>query len=321
MKPYKKVLFFFLAGFGVLSQLGALGRRDRSGDIVVYSLSGSSGVGLVQLFENPPQAEGYSIRAEVLANQDLMAARFISGEAQVGVLPPNMAAKLAHEGLDLRALAVIGTGMLSLLSNDPLLGRIEELRGQTVHVAGGGATPDYVFQKILEDSGLRAGQDLNLSYALSPPEIAQGLISGRITVGLLPEPFATMARQGRPDLRELEDLQARWASTRGGDYPMTLLVATGAFVDAQPRALNEILRRAEESISWVRANPHEAGLLTEKHGLGLRAPVVEAAIPYSNYVFIPGRTARPSLEALFRVFLEFNPTSIGALPPESFYHP
>ena len=68
------------------------------------------------------------------------------------------------------------------------------------------------------------------------------------------------------------------------------------------------------------AHPAEAGALTEQFELGLRAPVVEAAVPRSNYVFIPAGEARFAVEALFTVFLEHDPASIGgALPPDSFY--
>jgi NitT/TauT family transport system substrate-binding protein len=60
----------------------------------------------------------------------------------------------------------------------------------------------------------------------------------------------------------------------------------------------------------------------EKHDFGLKAAVAAAAIPRSNYVFIPAAEARPSVEALFRVFLQFSPDSIGGgLPGDLFYYP
>jgi NitT/TauT family transport system substrate-binding protein len=59
----------------------------------------------------------------------------------------------------------------------------------------------------------------------------------------------------------------------------------------------------------------------EKFELGLRAPVVQAAVPRSNYVFQSAREARPAIESLFGVFLENNPVSIGGKLPESgFYY-
>ena len=155
-----------------------------------------------------------------------------------------MAAKIASSGKQVQVAAALGTGMLSLLSSDPSVRRVEDLREKTVEVAGQGATPDYVFRRILLSKGLNTDRDLRFSYVLAYPEIAQSLIAGRVSNALLPEPFATMARSA----------------------------------------------------------------------------VVSAAIPRSNYVFIPAAEAQPALEDLFRAFLEFAPASIGgALPGDWFY--
>jgi NitT/TauT family transport system substrate-binding protein len=261
------------------------------------------------------------LRLEALSQADLVAAQFIAGEAKLGILPANVAAKLASAGRPLAIAAVLGTGMLSLLTDDPSIRSIADLRGKTVEVAGQGATPDYVFRRILRFRGLDPGRDLRLSYALAYPETAQSLIAGRIATALLPEPFATMAKAGKPSLRQIGDIQAEWAeaSGKGGNYPMTVLAVDAGFAAAHPGAVGIIMNAIEASIRWVTDHPAEAGALAEKHGMGSRASVA-AAIPRSGYVFIPALEARPALEALFRAFLEFAPPSIGgALPPDRFY--
>jgi len=168
---------------------------------------------------------------------------------------------------------------------------------------------------------LTPDQDVIFNYSLAPPEIAQSLITGRISIALLPEPFATMALLGRPDLRSVVNIQEEWLKAGGiANYPMTLLVVDGAFADANPAAVETILTAVSDSIEWVITNPAEAGALVEKHELGIRAAVAAASIPKSNYVFIPAAEAQPSLEALFRVFLEYSPVSIGGgLPADRFY--
>ncbi|MDR2103933.1 MAG: ABC transporter substrate-binding protein [Treponema sp.] len=310
-----RLTFLVIFGWALTGFLSA------QSSLTIYGINGPSGVGMIRLFENPPKASGFDIKVEVLAQADLLAARFISGDAKVGILPPNVAAKIASTGKPIQAAAVVGAGMLSLLSADPAVRTIADLKGKTVEVAGQGATPDYVFRRILLSKGINPDRDLKLSYALAYPEIAQSLIAGRVSLALLPEPFATMARSGKPDLRVVGDIQGEWAAAGGsGNYPMTVLVVDAGFAAAQPAVVRTILDAYKASIQWVVANPAEAGALTEKHKLGLRAPVVSAAIPRSNYVFIPAAEARPGLEALFKAFLEFSPVSIGgALPQDSFY--
>ena len=318
----KKTVIFIFLGVILPAFIYARGAAEREfKELTIYSLKGSPGVGMIRLFEEPPEIRGFNVKVEALAQADLMAARFLSGEAQVGILPPNVAAKIASSGRNIRAVAVIGAGMLSLLSADPAIRRLEDLKGKTVEVAGQGATPDYAFRKILGSNDLRPERDVSLGYSLAPPEIAQSLISGRVSTALLPEPFATMALIGKPDLVNVCDIQAEWVKVGGaGNYPMTLLVADETFASAYPGALEEISSAVKNSIEWVRSNPAEAGKLVEKYELGIKAAVATAAIPKSNYVFIPAAEAKPSLEALFSLFLENSPASIGgALPGDRFY--
>ncbi len=156
---------FFLSGF-----LYARGANE-SGvkPLTVYGIKGSSGVGIVRLFEEPPKIPGFDVKVEALAQADQMAARFISGEARVGILPPNMAAKIALSGKDIRAAAIIGNGMLSLLSSDASVHSIADLRGKTVEVAVQGATPEFVFRKILEFNGLAPDRDVRLGLFHGSP--------------------------------------------------------------------------------------------------------------------------------------------------------
>ena len=318
-KPFKHN--FLLILFFIPSFLFSIGNRESQNTLTIYSIRGSSGIGLIRLFESPPSPGSFNVRMEALSQSDLIAARFLSGEAKIGILPPNVAAIISASGRDIRLLAVIGQGMLSLVTLNPELNEINDLRGQTVMVAGQGAVTDYVFRSILVNHGIDPEHDINLNYSLPPQEIAQSLIAGRITTALLPEPFATMVLNNRSDVFTISDIQGEWESMGGtGNYPITLLVADGEFIDSYPNETEKILNAVSESIEWVRNNPLEAGVLTEQHELGFRSDIVSQAIPNSNYIFIPAPAARSSLESLYRMLYEFAPQSIGgAMPPGRFY--
>ncbi|MDR1128063.1 MAG: ABC transporter substrate-binding protein [Treponema sp.] len=290
--------------------------------LVINAIRGPSGVGMIGLFENPPEIPGYDVSIEAAGQADIIAAKFISGEAKVGVLPPNVAAKIASSGKNIQIAAIVGAGMMSLISGDPSVQGIGDLKGKTVEAAGQGATPEYVFRHILKARGIDPDRDLRLTFTLAYPEIAQSLIAGRLGLALLVEPFATMALRGNPALRQVGDIQEEWALSGGNsNYPMTALVVDGDFARENRNAVGVILAAYKNSTEWVVAHPAEAGRLVEKFELGLRAPVVEAAVPRSNYVFQSAREARPAIESLFRVFLENDPASIGGKLPESgFYY-
>ncbi|MDR2376883.1 MAG: ABC transporter substrate-binding protein [Treponema sp.] len=328
-KFFRIVICLVVAGLSALTPLAAraanesdkLGEPSRQEELVIYGLRGPSGVGMIRLFEEPPVLPGVKVTLEALAQANLMAAKFLAGEAKIGMLPPDTAAKIASGGNRIQVAAVTGLGMLSLLSADVAVGRIEDLKGRTVEVAGQGATPDYVFRKILLSKGLRPDTDVMFGYSLAYPEIAQALIAGRLSLAMLPEPFATMARSGNQNLHTVSNIQEEWVAAGGsGNFPMTVLVVDGDWAASHRQALSTVLEQLKNSIEWVVSNPAGAGALVEKHDLGLSAPVVAAAIPRSNYVFQSASDARSALESLYRTFLEFAPQSIGgALPADSFY--
>ncbi len=306
-------------GIGVFCAL-AVGLAAET-QVIVYGLKGPSALGMVRMWETPPPIPGVAVKVQALPSVDIMVAKLISGEAKVGILPPNVAAKLAAAGRPLRIAAVVGNGMLSLLTNDPRIQSIRDLRGAGVEVAGQGATPEYVFRRVLAANGLQAETDLRLGFSLAYPEIAQALIAGRVQTALLPEPFATMARAGSPSLRKIGDVQQEWAKAGGSaNYPMTVLVVDASFAAEQPEVLKGIMEAYRASIEWVLANPSAAGLLAEKYELGLKAAVAAAAIPVGAYVFIPAPEAKEALEDLYRTYLEYAPAAIGGrLPAADWY--
>lgn len=305
--------------------------------LVVYGLAGPSSVGMAKMFvdNNPslspstPSATtdannrlpGAAIRPEILPGVDIMTAKFASGEAVAGILPPNVAAKLAAKGIGIQVAAVVGQGMLSILGRDASITGPGDLKEKTVHVAAAGSTPDYVFRRILAANGLEAGTDITLEFSLPTPEIAQGLIAGRIDIAVLPEPFASMALRGNKELRELFDVQSAWGAATGvSDYPMTVLVVSRDWAKKSRKSVEALLGAYRASVDWVLANPDDAALVAEAAGIGVKAVALRQAIPRSAYRFTSAREARSELETLYQLFLAFDSASIGgALPADSFY--
>lgn len=312
MKKRTAFLSFVLIGIGSLFAQES---------VTVYCFKGPSGVGMIKMMDEPPRNAGMTVAVEALGSADLLVARFIAGDAKIGILPPNVAAKLAASGKPLAVVAVVGNGMLSLLTNDGGIRTVADLKGKEVYMAGQSSTPDYVFRKILIANAIDPEKGISLRYSMAYPEMAQALIAGKIATAVLPEPFASMARKGKPDLAAPIDVQAEWSRAGGSpQYPMTVLVADTRFASSRPDALKAIIDAYRSSIEWTVANPKAAGVLVEKHSLGLKASVAEAAIPKSAYVFETAQDARKNLEALYSVLLAFAPASIGGkLPDDRFY--
>lgn len=292
----------------------------------VAALVGPSGIGMAYLFSNSPNLGEVTIASfEAAGSVDILLPKLLNGDIDIGILPPNVAAKLYNmDPTSVVAGAIVGNSMLTLITRDTAIKTLNDLEGKTISVVGQGATPEYVLRTLLAKTGLKEGS-VTLDFSLPATEIATALISNKISYALVPEPFATIAllngATGDKPIKRAILLRDVWeANGLGTDFPMTLCVVRREYAEKYPSTVRKFLEAYNDSITWTIANPAEAGKMVELASLGLKAPVATKAIPQSNYVFIPATDGRASIEKLFTVFLAFSPSSIGGkLPDDGFY--
>lgn len=285
--------------------------------IRIAALNGASGIPMAYLFENPPELSGAVSSFSVAASPDVLLPRLLKGEIDIGILPPNAAAKVYNKnGGALLAAAVVGNGMLSVITADPEVRSFADLAGKKITVAGQGATPDYMMRYLLAHAGIKA----ELDYSIPTAEIPAALAAGKISIAAVPEPFATVVCKKAPAVRRAIDVQAEYKAAGGGEYPMTLLVVRRQFAQSYPEIVRAFLAAYKTAVDWTNRHPEEAGVLVEKHTLGLQASIAAEAIPNAAFVFRSGRDMEKSIEDLLSIFLNFAPDSVGgALPDDGFY--
>jgi len=292
----------------------------------VAALLGPSGIGMSYLFTNTPDVgQGTVVSFETAGSVDILLPKMLNREIDIGILPPNVAAKIYNVNSgSIIAGAIVGNGMLSLITRDASIKKLSDLAGKTISVAGQGSTPEYVIRTLLAKSGIPA-DSVTLDFSVPTAEIAAALISNKIDYALVPEPFATVAVMNgstgdKPVIRAIL-LRDVWnANGLGTDFPMTLCVVRKEYAEKYPATVRKFLEAYKTSIQWTNANPAEAGKLVEANNMGLKAPIASKAIPSCNFVFIPADEGKQSIEKLLSTFLAYAPESIGGkLPDGSFY--
>jgi NitT/TauT family transport system substrate-binding protein len=280
---------------------------------------------MAYLFTNPPELGRTKVSFDTAGSVDVLLPKLLKGDIDIGILPPNIAAKLyALDHNSIVVGAIVGNGMITLVTRDPSIKSIRDLKGKTVSVVGQGATPEYVLRTLIAKAGLDSSA-ITLDFSIPATEIAPALISNKIGYALVPEPFATVAvingANGGVPVRRALFLQDIWISeSLGSDFPMTLCVIRKQYADAYPETVRAFLSAYRKSISWTIANPSEAGKMVEASGLGLKAAVAEKSIPFTNFVYVPALEGRKSIESLLSIFLSFSPESVGGkLPDDGFY--
>lgn len=326
----KRIFACFAAVF-ILYSVSASGKLDTPKKqmpqtVRIGVLAGPSGLGLAKLISSPPVLADTTVCAfEVVGSVDALLPKLVNGDLDVGILPPNVAAKLYNlNPSSLVAAAVVGNGMISLVTRDPAIKTLSDLEGKSVSVAGQGATPEYVMRTLMDSAGMPA-EAVSLDFSIPTPNIAAALVSDKIEYALLPEPFATVAvmngKNGDAPVQKALSIRTIWeASGLGNDFPMTLCVADAGFAREYPELTRAFLDAYQGSIEWTVQNPAEAGPLAEAVGLGLKAAIASKAIPSCNFVFNTAEEGKPEIEALLSTFLKYAPAAIGGkLPDDGFY--
>lgn len=313
--------FFFLTCLIFFTQAED---KERLGTLTVGVIAGPSGIGMAQLISSPPSIPNTRILFEKAGSIDVLLPKLINGDIDIGILPPNVAAKLySMAPKSIVVASIVGNSMLSLVTGDAFVTSLRDLMGRTVYVAGQGSTPEYVLRTLLAKNGIPEGS-VHLDFSLPSQEIPAALASGKIAYALIPEPFTTVAIMNaskNAPLRRAFTLRDFWdAAGLGKDFPMTLCVVRREYAQRNPDKVAQFLASYKYSIEWTTSHPEAAGPLVESSGLGIKAAVATKAIPSCAFVWIDANSARKPIESLLAVFLEFAPESIGGkLPDEGFY--
>ena len=183
----------------------------------------------------------------------------LDGRADVLAMPTNVAANLYNRGAKLQLINVSTWGVLWLVSRDPALKSLADLRGKELAMPFRGDMPDIVLQLLAEGQGMDVRKDLNLRYVASPVDAMQLLVMRRVDHALLAEPAASMALRKTgsfplsviaPELHRSVDLQKEWGRVfaRAARIPQAGIAVMGALRErpelvARIEALVELLER------------------------------------------------------------------------------
>lgn len=322
MAARRSIVHILVAGLALLAVSAWASPGSEVTEVRVAALKGPTGIGMARLLESQPSF-GTALRWSyaLLPSPQELVARVASREVDVAVLPANTAAKLYTDGPKYRMAAVVGWGVLYVVSRNPAIRGWADLRGRELLCVGKGATPDYLTRFLLDRHGLEADGDVRLNFAFGQEQVAQLLVAGRAEVAVLPEPFVSLVLSKSTDARIVLDLQKEWSLAIGGGdpYPISVVVIGPRLLERDPEAVERFLAAYEESIRWANANVAEAAALVGRLEI-MAEEVARLSIPRCNLDFVRGDAARAAMEAYLKVLMGYDATAVGSrLPDASFY--
>lgn len=283
------------------------------------ALTGPTGMGMVQLFENE---ETYS--HTIAGSADELVPLILQGEVDIVSVPANLAATLYQKTQGgVQALAVNVLGVLYIGEyNTEDLHSIADLKGKPLYATGKGSTPEYFLRYVLTQNGLDPDKDVTIDWKSEPGEVVALLNAQQQGIAMLPQPYVTAAAsQLGEGFRVALSISDEWAALENGTLCTTAVVmARTAFAQEHPEAVETFLADFAASVEFVNENVPEAAALCGEYEI-IKAPVAQKAIPQCNIVCITGSEMKEALSGCLTVIFDQNPKAVGgALPLDDFYH-
>ncbi len=240
-------------------------------------------------------------QVEVFPSPNEAVARLVKGELDMIALPANAAATLYNKGVEIKVVAIIGEGMLSIVSTNS--------NASTLYVPGTGGTPDHMASLLYKE--------YEKEYSVTAPaQLAQLVIAGKAELAILPEPFVTMILSKNANAKIISNVQERWTELTGqSQYPMSVLVVKSSFAQEHPVLISKVKEAYKNSIKTILEDPETAGQKIEEIGI-MKAQMATPALSNCALVFKDGKEAKEELLAYYSTLLTLEPDAIGSKIPD-----
>jgi NitT/TauT family transport system substrate-binding protein len=294
--------------------------------INIASLKGPTTMGLVGLMDNAAKgkaAEDYKV--SMYATPDEVVPLVAKGSVDMALIPSNLAAVLyaKTKGTDaqISVMAINTLGVLNIVESGDTVKSIADLKGKTIYLTGKGASPEYVLDYLLKQAGLTPGVDVDLQFLTEHTEVVAKLTSTPGSIGVLPQPFVTIAEAKSASLRTALDLTKEWAKVSPDSKLITgVVVVRNSFATAHPDAVAQFMKDYAASTEWVNAKPADAAPLIVAAGIVPDPTLAAKSIPLCYITFVAGADMKSSLSGYLQVLFTADPKSVGgSMPGDDFY--
>ncbi len=265
---------------------------------------------------------GREIQYDVLKTPDLLAASILKEEADIAMVPTNLAAQAYNKDLPYVIAGTSTWGNLYVAGTEDVQ-TVADLKDKALHTFGKGLTPELVLLMILQDNGLNPETDMDIQYMGSAAEVGPFLLSGQASLGVLPEPALSGVVIKGEGIKVLLDLNSLWAEAKGvpKGYPQACLVIKKSLIEENPEFVENFLLEYNNSIQWANENPEALGDISEELALGPVKGAVVQGIDRMNIGDFPIEDSVEEYKVYYQAIMDFAPDFIGGeLPDEEIYY-
>lgn len=316
---HKTFLKYISLTLGTSLLFGSVALAD--GQCRVGSLKGPTSMGLVNFMHDEETDDDPEYTFSMVTAADELVAQFSSDQVDIALLPANVASVLYNKtNGNVQVIDINTLGVLYLVTADDSISSVADLKGKTIYTTGKGQTPEYTLNYLLAANDLTA-DDVTIEFKSEATEVVSVLSQDPTAIGLLPQPFATVACQQNESLQMVCDLTSEWDAVGNGTLVTGVTVAKKSFIEANPECIDEFLDEHEDSAEDAIEDVERTAELVASYGIIEKAPVAAKALPKCNITYLDNEEMKTALSGYLQALYDQNPESVGGeLPGDDFYY-
>lgn len=290
----------------------------------VLTLKGPTGIGMTKIMEDCEQGTSkVNCDFTIASSPDEIKGNIIQGDFDIAAVPSNLAAVLYSKNPETVRIAAINVySVLYILENGNTITSINDLEGKTLYATGQGSTPEYIINYLLDKYNVNC----TVEYLADHSELATRMISGEISLGMLPMPNSTTVLMKNTDFRIALDLGDIWDELEeNSDDPSTIiqgcLIVNSKLIDEDPERLATFMDSYVQSVNYLHSEPEKAAELVVKFEIVPNIEIAQKVVKAAGIVFRNDNAGFRMLKNFYDVLYSYNPASVGgAIPDDNAYY-
>ncbi|MBR6633678.1 MAG: ABC transporter substrate-binding protein [Clostridia bacterium] len=284
----------------------------------VVALKGPTGMGMAKLISDADPKYTFSLTSM----PDDVTSSIISGTVDIAAVPTNLASVLYNktEG-KVEVIALNTLGVLYIVNSDGTVNSLEDLRGKTIGATGQASTPEYVLNYVLKMNGIDPEKDVTIEYYTDHAELAAKMISGDVTIGMMPEPNVSSVMIKNENCKTVINMTEEWNKVSPESALIQgCIVVRREFAEAYPDSVKNFLTEYKSSVEYANTSADAPRTIADLGIVGSVA-IAQRAIPNCNITYVDSNDGmKEKLSGFLQVLYDANPKSVGGkLPADDFY--
>ena len=280
---------------------------------------GLPAVALSKFMTDTKKIDNVTINSSIEKTTEALSTSIMKGEPDVAVVPSNLAAQAYNKKVGYKILGTVGWGSMYLVSTDPAVKQLSDIKSKEVYSLGKGLTPDIAFKSVLKQNNIDADKDVSITYVSAASELPPVVIGGKAKLAVIPEPALTAVKAKKKDLNVICNLNDEWKKILDSDYgfPQSTLIVKESLLKNDKEFINKLADSTKENVKWVNDNKDKVGAMSEKLGVTVKAGIVAKALEDANLDFVNIKDSEKVYIKYFEELNKYQPKIIGGKVPDA----